>query len=91
MDWIIMVMSLVILIELVLCIALIMVMLRVMKGIAVNVTVAQAATVPPEAPDIAAVQAALDDLEKERRKNEEQLGDLVGAINDLMTGGNPNA
>ncbi|NCC94819.1 MAG: hypothetical protein EOM10_16400, partial [Opitutae bacterium] len=42
-------------------------------------------------PDVDVVQKKLDELEAERRKNDEQLVDLVGTINQIMTGGDSDA
>lgn len=88
---------LVVLVELVLCIAVMIILLKVMRGVTITVNVHQngtdpaPATTPTLPPDIDDLQKKLDELEQDRRKGEQQLIDLVGSINQFMTGGNEDA
>ena len=84
---------LVVLIEMVLCITLLVVLCRVMRGIHIDINVHHPEAKKPDAehsPNLDVVQQKLDELEKDRRKGEQQLTDLIGTINDYMTGGNEN-
>ena len=86
---------LVVLVELALCITILLVICRVLRGVNITVNVRQDTTPAPEAPqqippNIDHIQEQLDKLEQERREGEQQLNDLIGSINQFMTGGNDN-
>lgn len=84
---------LVVLIEMVLCIVLLVVLCRVIHGIHIDINVHHPEAKKPDAeqpPNLDLVQQKLDELEKDRRKGEQQLTDLIGTINNYMTGGNDN-
>lgn len=85
---------LVVLVDLSLCITILLILCRVLRGISIIVNVQNPPPVvqpaAPAAPGIDDIQKKLDELEQERRKGEQQLTDLVGSINQFMTGGNDN-
>ena len=86
---------LVVLVELAICIIILLVICRVLRNINITVNVRQENTPAPESPqqtpqDIDQIQEKLDKLEQERREGEQQLNDLIGSINQFMTGGNDN-
>ena len=86
---------LVVLVELALCITFLLVICRVLRGVSITVNVRQDTAPAPELPqqtplDIDHIQEQLDKLEQERREGEQQLNDLIGSINQFMTGGNDN-
>lgn len=85
---------LVVLVELSLCITILLILVRVVRGVNITVNVQNPPVVQPAAPtpalSIDDIQKKLDELEQERRKGEQQLTDLVGSINQFMTGGNDN-
>ena len=86
---------LVVLVELAICIIILLVICRVLRNINITVNVHQDPTPAPASPqqtslDIDQIQEKLDKLEQERREGEQQLNDLIGSINQFMTGGNDN-
>jgi hypothetical protein len=86
---------LVVLVELALCITILLVICRVLRGVNITVNVRQENAPAPEAQqqtplNIDRIQEQLDKLEQERREGEQQLNDLIGSINQFMTGGNDN-
>lgn len=86
---------LVVLVELAICIIILLVICRVLRGVSITVNVRQDNAPAPEPPqqtplDIDRIQEQLDKLEQDRREGEQQLNDLIGSINQFMTGGNDN-
>lgn len=84
---------LVVLVELALCITILLVICRVLRGVNIIVNIRQDNPPAPsvkleDLPNIDHIQEKLDKLEQERRAGEDQLNDLIGSINQFMTGGN---
>ena len=73
-------------------------LMKIRKGVSITVNVQTTSHNEPPAgaaptlskADLSDLQQSLDKNEEERRKTAQSLDDLIGQINNIMTGGNDN-